>query len=101
MDGLGLGVEHAAQRTLARMDVDTLGEERARVEAAQRLQAQEALVLDVAHQEANLIHVRGQHHARTTLPALGGDDIAQGVRTHLVDEGAQLRGHDARHGLLA
>ena len=60
MDRLTAGVEDADDRLTA-LDENLAGEEVARVETADVLDAQAAFVVDVADVEADLIHVTGDH----------------------------------------
>ena len=64
-----------------------LRDERLRVEASQGLQAQEAVVVDVTHDEADLVEVTGEHHLARALtrPVANGDDVAETVGLHPVD----------------
>ena len=55
----------------ARPDAETLRGEHAVGPAADRDQAEEAVVGDRLHQETDLVHVRREHHARAAL-LLGG-----------------------------
>src|SRR5690606_19451832 len=104
VDGLAGRVHHADQLLTRQRGVhrDLAGEEVARVEAAELLQAEEALVVDELHEEADLVHVGGQHRARRAvlLGALHGVQVAHRVRLQLVDDALQLGLDDLADALL-
>ena len=99
--------QDARQRAAARQHRHVAGEQGARIEAAQRLHPQKALVVDEAHQKADLVHVGAEHHAfagRVCLWSMSGpegDDVAHRVHPHLVGQTLQLRQHVVAHGVLA
>jgi hypothetical protein len=93
-------LERTAQdRASKAMDEYTLRDQRARVEAADRLQAEEPVVVDMGDEEPDLVHVGGDHDARA-IAALGADDAAQSIDPQVVDEGAQLVGDERPHLVL-
>lgn len=60
-------------------DADALGEELAGVEAAEGLNAEEAFVVDVFDDEADFVHVGGDHDAGFAGAGEGGVEVAHGV----------------------
>ena len=98
MGWLGGGGEHAAiDLAVVRVDNHALLEEGARVEAAERLEAQETIIGDVLDHEADLVHVRGEHHLAAWLraaAALDADDVAEGIDRDLVDRCLQFGDDD-------
>lgn len=88
------------------MDGHVAREQVAGVEAAQRLHAQEALIVDEAHQKADLVHVGADHHAFAAVLLLaaaavaGGDHVAHRVHAHVVGQPVQLGQHEVAHGVL-
>jgi hypothetical protein len=67
-----------------------LSDEDACVESADRLQPNEAVVIDVFDQKANLIHVRGDHDPRPAAAPSRPHYIAQNVNRKVIDERPQL-----------
>src|SRR5690606_741426 len=59
-------------------------------ESAHVLEANEALVVDVADHEPDFVHVCRQHHPWAAPALLRGDDVAQRVDPNLVDERLEL-----------
>ena len=70
------------------MNDDALREELARVKPAQRLQADKALVVDELHDEADLVHVGGDHQLLRLggAAALEADQVAHRVAVDPVDQ---------------
>jgi hypothetical protein len=92
---LARGLQGAAQRRAARgRDDDALGDHVRWVVPAQGLEPDEALIVDVPDQEADLVHVRGDHNAPIIPPPLRADDAAQRVGADLVRQRTQLLAGD-------
>ena len=85
----------------------------ARVVAAHRDQAHPALVVDVRYDEADLVHVGGDHQfprrclCRPGRPlalcgahSLAGDHIAQGIDVYLISQRRQFASHDFSQSFL-
>ena len=81
-------------------DDDTLRDHVRRVVAAQRLEPDEAVVVDVPDEEADLVHVRGDHHSHVVAPAFRADDAAQGVGADLVRQILELLAGDLALSVL-
>ena len=85
MDRLRGGHERPQQRLAAvAVDMHALGDHRARVPPADRLEAQKAFVVNELDQKADLVGVRGQHDARPAGSFFDGDDIAERVHPDFV-----------------
>ena len=68
-------------------DGQVLAEQDLHVPAADRLDVEEAVVVDVLHHQGDLIAVPGQHDARPAAPGLThGDDVAVPIGADLVGE---------------
>ena len=85
----------------ARMHDHALGHQRARIEAAERLDAHEATLIHIARHEADLVHMRRQHHLAVAGAAFDGDHVAQRVHRKLIHQRLQLLDDDGAHLLLA
>ena len=68
--------------------------------AAEGLQSDEALVVDVFDEVADLVCVRGDHHASVAAPLLRPDHTAKGVGSDLVRQRAKLLACDLPLPLL-
>ena len=78
--------DDAGHRSVLRPDGQVLAEQNLHVPAADRLDVEEAVVVDVLHHEADLVAVPGEHDARRSVRlSLGmadGEDVAvRSVRT--------------------
>ncbi len=72
------------------------------IDAANPLRAQEPLFVDVADDEADLVHVRGQHHLLAlTGPLFQGDQVAHRVDADLVGQRFHFRADDLADLFLA
>ena len=101
VDRLGSRLQRPAQdRPGEPVDEHPLRDQGAGIEAADRLQAEEPVVVDMGDEEPDLVHVGGDHDPGTIAP-LGADHAAQRVDPQLVDEGSQLLGDDRPHPVLA
>ncbi len=92
-----LGADQADQLLRLAHDHHALGDEGLRVEAAGGIQAEEAVVVDEADQEADLVHVTGQHDLLLALferPALDGDEVPHRVHLDLVHDGLEFTAAD-------
>ena len=63
----GLRADDADHGAVQALDLEHLVGEHAVVVIADRREPQEALVLDVLHEEAELVHVRAEHQDRRVL----------------------------------
>src|SRR5215211_8535062 len=82
---LAHGLQGAAQRrAVRRRDDYSLRDHVRRIMSSQGLEPDEAFVVHVPDQEADLVHVRGDHHARVVASSPGADDAAQRVGADLV-----------------
>jgi hypothetical protein len=78
---------HHAHDVLAAVDDHALGGERLRIESADRVEADEALVIDVGDDEADLVHVGGGHDFFGGRAAFfQGDHVADVVGADVVGE---------------
>ena len=76
--------------------------QRHRVNAADPLRAQESLFVDIADDEADLVHVRGQHHLLALASSLfQGDQVAQCIDANLVGERLYFSADDLADLFLA
>ena len=101
MDRLGSRLQRPAQDGSGEpVDEHPLRNQGAGVEAADRLQAEEPVVVDMGDEKPDLVHVSGEHDPRT-IATPGSDHTAQGVNPQLIDERSQLLDHDRPHPLLA
>ncbi len=90
---VGRNTDHHAVELAAAVDDDLLAEQDARVEAADRRDAEEAF-LHLGHHEGDLVHVRGDHErrplpgtrGRLPLPAAQRHEVPGGVHAHFVRE---------------
>ena len=64
------------------------------------MEAQEALVINMGDDEADFIHVRGDHHPFAGFTFFEGDDIAHRIYAHLIYEGRNLPQHQFAHALF-
>jgi hypothetical protein len=62
-----------------------LRDQGAGVEAADRLQAEEPVVIDMGDEKPNLVHVGGEHDPGT-VATLGSHHAAQRVNPQLIDK---------------
>ena len=97
----GVDSHHPVVVALAGVDGDRVSAERVRVPTAERLHGAEAVVVDVAHDQPDLVHVRGDEHlvVGVRAPLDGGDDVPHRVRPHGVD-GGEFVAHDVAHAVL-
>jgi hypothetical protein len=70
---------HDADEVLPAVYDHALSGQRLRVETAERMKAQESVVVDVRDDETDLIHVRGDHHLLRRAAASESRDIAEVV----------------------
>src|SRR5699024_10689584 len=105
VDGLASRVHEAHQLLAGERSVHghLAGEEVTRVEAADRVHPDEALVVYVAHEETDLVHVRGHHDLRGVGLAalLDGYEVTERVHPQLVDLALELGADDGTNILLA
>src|SRR5690606_41899213 len=80
--------------SVLRIDDDALGQEYAWIEAAERLEAEEAALVHMADKEADLVHVGGDEDGWATAPALRRDEVAEAGLAHLVDQRPDRLPHD-------
>ncbi len=89
-------LEHAGEGiTIADMNDHTLRDEHSWIEPADLLDAQEAILVDVANQKADLVEVGGDRDARAATTVSDSDQVAEIVDAHGVDQWLQLFGDDA------
>ena len=92
VDGLGA---HDAEDILAAVDDDALGGEGFGVESADGIEADEALVVDVGDDEADLVHVGGGHgFFRGRAAFFQGDDVAHVVGADFIGEAFEFGEHE-------
>ena len=70
MHRLAARVENTRQIAAARANHDVAGEQVAGIETTELLHAQETVLIDEFDDEADLVHVRGDHDALRVSPAL-------------------------------
>lgn len=101
MNRLGCELQSTEQRlTLTRPDRDTLRNEDAGIEATDGLEAEEALIVDVADQEADLVHMRGEHDPPISTATADADEVSHGVATEFINKWLEDRVNDRRDALL-
>ena len=89
----GLRADETRELPCLAADDDALGDQRLRVEAAGGVEPEEAVVVDEADEEPDLVHVAGEHDLlalAVEAALLEGDEVAHRVDVHLVDEGLEL-----------
>src|SRR3954454_8437334 len=67
--------------------------------AAERLEAQEAIVLDHGHHETDLVHVARDQHARCAVFVYAAPTLYAHDRAEIVGDDLAVRGEIARHDL--
>ncbi len=86
---------HDTDDVLAAMDDDSLRSQCFRVESADGIEADEALVVHVGDDETDLVHVGGGHgFLGGRSPFFQGDDISHVVHADLVGEALELGEHE-------
>ena len=97
MHGLDGGVHHTQVIARVGADGDASREEGARIEAARAVETEEAVVVDVADVEADLVHVAREHDARGFGPASAraagitpAEQRAHGVGFDVIEEPLDL-----------
>src|SRR5262249_21888252 len=75
---------HTSQWTFARPDRQILAQENLHVPASDRLNVQEAVIVDILHHEPDLIAVAGEHDAGLASGVDHRDDIAVPISANLV-----------------
>ena len=97
-----LSPRDAGDRPVLGDDLDPLADQDLRVPAADGAEPDEALVVDVGDDEADLVHVPGDREERLRLVvADDGDRRADAVRAHLGEIGRGLAPDGAGRGLVA
>ncbi len=100
VDGLSPG--DPGDRTVLGDDLDSLADQDLRVPAADGAEPDEALVVDVGDDEADLVHVASDREERLRLVVTDdGDGRADAVRAHLGEFGRGLAPDGAGRGLVA
>ena len=74
---------------------------RARIEAADGLQAEKALVINVPHDEAEFVYMGGEHDARPAAALFKTDDAAHRVQGDVIHQRAHFFGHQRAHLFFA
>ena len=77
-----------------------LCDQRAGVEATYRLETKKAFVVDVRDEEADLVHMGGDHHPGAVSP-LGSNHASQGVDAQVIEQRPQLVDDNRPHSILA
>ena len=72
-----------------------------RVEAAEGDDPDEAVVVHMGDEEAQFVHVRGQHHARPAAAPPDRDDVAKRVDGDLISDPPDLLDDHLPYALLA
>src|SRR5450755_1476409 len=80
----GLASNHSQDGSRRRMHLYAVACQRRAIETANWSEIEKTLLINVANEEANLIAMRGQHHARLFIGMECGDDIAVYIGAHLV-----------------
>jgi hypothetical protein len=98
----GFDGDDAIEDALA-VDLDALGNERARVEPAERVEVQEAVLVNVAHDEGDLVHVRGEHDFAPPLTGAApqSKEVAHDVGVELIGVRGKLALQQFTQRLLA
>jgi hypothetical protein len=69
----------STKRSAEAVDKDSLRDEHTGIESTDRLQADEALIVDVFDQKADLVDMRRDHHLGTAIAVFHADNIAHNV----------------------
>jgi hypothetical protein len=100
--GLALRLQRPLESLATRgRDEDPLRDHVRREVSAEGLEPEEALVVYVFDEKADLVGVPGDHHAHVVAATLRAYDASQGVGMDLVDQGAELLARDLALLLLA
>ena len=75
----GQRADHARQRPFRGMHHDALGQQHLRIHAADGVDPQEAVVVDEAHHQPDLVAVAFEHHRRAALRVDDGEGVAIGI----------------------
>ena len=96
----GLAGDDGRHGTVRGVDGHSLADKLLRVPAADRVRVDESVVVDVRHDEADLIGVAGVHHAQRRIGVATGDNIAVQIGADIVGETGHVLAHDFLHGLF-
>jgi hypothetical protein len=88
--------DDAVDVALVRDEADALGDENLRIPAADRRDVDEALVVDVLDDEADLVDVAVEHDRRRPCRIDDGDTVAGDIATHFGRERTGLIAPDSR-----
>src|SRR4051812_8094732 len=95
-----LASDNGRYRSFGRVDGHSLADELLWIPAAYRVGVNEAILVDVRDDEADLVGVAGVHHAVRRVWVANGDHVAVQVGADLVSKIGGILPDDFLHGLL-